>query len=251
MGKDNIGDRMKIGYEHAIEIHLLKRCPVVIRLDGKKFTNWTKGMERPYDALLSDCMISACVALSEEMQGFKLAYTQSDEASFFISDYDTLETEGWFGYDRDKIISVAASTFTAEFNKVFLKNIICKNASENSTRTDILDIIRKYKMATFDCRAFNVPKDDVANYFLWRCKDWHRNSLSMYARSFFSHKELYEKNTKDVHEMLHKIGKNWTTDVSKRFKNGTFLNKDNEGNLIISHDATTHDAIYNVIMDCV
>lgn len=47
----------------------------------------------------------------------------------------------------------------------------------------------------------------------------------MYCQAFFSHKELHGKSAADKHEMLHKIGRNWATDVNSRYKNGTFIQK--------------------------
>lgn len=81
----------------------------------------------------------------------------------------------------------------------------------------------------FDSRAFSVPPDDVVNAFLWRAKDWERNSLQMYARSFFSHQELMNKNHSELHEMLHGIGKNWATDLTDQERNGTFIFLHNGG----------------------
>jgi tRNA(His) 5'-end guanylyltransferase len=81
------------------------------------------------------------------------------------------------------------------------------------------------KMPIFDSRAFTLPKDDVINAFLWRALDWQRNSLQMYCQSFFSHKEMHKKNQSAMHDMLFKIGKNWTTDLSEQERNGTFLVK--------------------------
>jgi len=78
-------------------------------------------------------------------------------------------------------------------------------------------------MGTFDARAFNVPREDVANYFLWRSRDWARNSLQMYARAHFSQSQLHQKNGPAMHEMLHGVGKNWTTDLHDRTRNGTWL----------------------------
>jgi len=77
-------------------------------------------------------------------------------------------------------------------------------------------------MAVFDSRAFSVPREDVCNAFLWRARDWKRNSLQMFARKFFLHKELHNKNTDDIHEMLHSIGENWMN-LSNRIKNGCFI----------------------------
>jgi tRNA(His) 5'-end guanylyltransferase len=79
------------------------------------------------------------------------------------------------------------------------------------------------ELATFDARAFNIPEDEVANYFVWRAKDWARNSLSMYAQANFSHADLQGKKCKDMHNMLHDLGKNWTLDLSDAERNGTFI----------------------------
>ena len=87
--------------------------------------------------------------------------------------------------------------------------------------------------ATFDSRTFNIPEAEVANYFLWRTQDWHRNSVSMYAQANFSHKELHKKNITAMHEMLHGIKKNWTTDLPSIVRNGTFLYLDCEGKIRI------------------
>jgi tRNA(His) 5'-end guanylyltransferase len=81
------------------------------------------------------------------------------------------------------------------------------------------------KLPVFDSRAFTIPKEDVVNAFVWRAKDWERNSIQMYTRSFFSHEQLHQKNREDMHEMLHSIGKNWATDLSSQERNGTFLIK--------------------------
>ena len=54
----------------------------------------------------------------------------------------------------------------------------------------------------FDARAFNIPMDEVKNYFIWRQQDWIRNSVQMLAQAHFSHKELHGKNQSDMHDML-------------------------------------------------
>ena len=42
----------------------------------------------------------------------------------------------------------------------------------------------------FDARCFNIPKEEVANYFYWRQLDATRNSIQMVGQANFSHKEL-------------------------------------------------------------
>lgn len=208
MGKnDSLGDRMK-KYEAVYRPLLTPRSCVIIRVDGQHFSSYTKGCDRPFDSRIVGGMQYAASKVAHEIAGFKLAYIQSDEASFLMTDFDTNDTQGWFDYNLSKLITIAASHMTANFNQ-FVQTM----ASRPITN----------KLATFDARAFVVPQMDVANYFLWRAKDWERNSLSMYAQSHFSHKELMGKKRADKHEMLHGKGKNWATDLDDQLRNGTFI----------------------------
>jgi tRNA(His) 5'-end guanylyltransferase len=202
---DTLGDRIKNNYENRGRFYLTRRTPVIIRLDGKAFHTFTKGCDKPFDKFLMDCMDNATKRLSENIQGFKFAYVQSDEVSILLTDDDNLETEAWYDYNKSKMESVSASMMTAYFNSYF----------------------NDAKLAFFDARSFNIPKEEVVNYFLWRAQDWNRNSLSMYCSAFYSHSELMNKRKEDKHEMLHKIGKNWTEDLSGREKNGLFINREN------------------------
>lgn len=197
---DSLGDRMK-GYEAVSSGQLLRRCPVIVRVDGRAFHTWTRGLDRPFDLRLINWMQQATEYTAVRMQGCKLAFTQSDETSFLLTDYDNLETQPWFGYDLAKVVSLSASTFTAGFNYT-------------NTRT----------MATFDARAFNVPADDIANYFLWRAKDWRRNAIQMVAQSMFSSKELHGVNLDAVQEMIRaKIGAVWNAVLPNAIERGNWF----------------------------
>lgn len=207
---DSLGDRMS-RYEEVTRLKLTPRSCCIIRCDGRAFHTFTKGFERPFDLGFVNAMSAAAKYTAEEMQGFRLGYTQSDEVSFFLTDFDKVQTQGWFGYDLCKVVSVSASILTSHFNRIYPVYMYAQK--------------RGGRLATFDSRAFTIPIADVANYFLWRAQDWERNSLSMYARSFFSVKELYGKSKADVHEMLHSIGENWTEDVSEQLRNGLFFTK--------------------------
>lgn len=50
--RDSLGDRMK-NYEKVPSSKLIRRMPVIIRLDGKAFHTYTKGMDKPFDKDLS------------------------------------------------------------------------------------------------------------------------------------------------------------------------------------------------------
>lgn len=210
----NIGDRMKENYEDRSRYLLLRRTPVIVRVDGKAFHTYTRKMAKPFDPYLIRCMVLAAKAVAEEMQGFKLAYIQSDEASFLLTDYDTLQTEAWFGYVKSKIETIAASTMTEAFNQLMRTGFTFPPGMAVPPRP-----------AYFDARAYNVPREEVANYFLWRALDWRRNSVSMYCGAFYSAKQMHGKGAEDMHEMLHQKGKNWTTDLSPEIRNGTFILK--------------------------
>ena len=106
MKKDSLGDRMKNNYESRAKIKLLRRTPVIIRLDGKAFHTFTKGMKRPYDSLLVDTMQQTMLELCKNIQGCKLGYTQSDEITLLLIDYTNLNTDAWFDYEVQKICSI-------------------------------------------------------------------------------------------------------------------------------------------------
>jgi len=195
----SISDRMRCNYEGPCKYLLTRRMPVVVRVDGRAFHTLTKKLDKPFDRHFINAMHLSAIKVAEDMQGFKAAYIQSDEASFLMTDYDTLQTEGWFGYELAKIVSISASVMSVNFSKTLGYD------------------------AVFDSRAFNIPREEVTNYFLSRSLDWKRNSIQMYAQSCFSHKQLHKKSQADMHEMLHGIGKNWTTDLTNQEKNGTWL----------------------------
>lgn len=202
---DSLGDRMKANYEAPARHLLTRRTPVIIRIDGRAFHTYTRGMNRPFDAFLMSSMHEAATHVAADAQGCKLAYVQSDEVSLLLTDDDSLKTQAWFGYVQSKMETIAASLMTAKFNDLML------------ARGPL------GRLATFDARAFNIPEPEIANYFLWRAKDWERNSVSMYCGAHFSHKEMHGKGRAAQHEMLHSIGKNWATNLSHVERNGMFM----------------------------
>lgn len=259
MSKDSLGDRMRHNYEDRFRFSLPRRTPAVLRVDGKAFHTFTRGCEKPFDTRLGDAMIAAAKAVAEEMQGFKLAYVQSDEASFLVTDFDQLQTQAWFDYNKSKMESITASCMTAHFNIQYGGKRLLLIPPELAGHEDTVEALLKYRdqeiivakpesacagiesvtvgcaLAMFDARAFSVPREEVANYFLWRAKDWERNSIQMYCQAHFSPKEMHGKVKADQHEMLHGIGKNWTTDLPERWRNGAWIFRTPDG-LAVRHD---------------
>jgi tRNA(His) guanylyltransferase len=205
----DIGSRMK-AYEQN---RRLEDGAVIIRVDGKSFHTWTEQViaSKPYDELVSITMVDAMHETASHMQGFKLAYAQSDEVTFLLTNTGEHE-QLWFGGKLDKIVSVTASMFTFYFNKMW-----SSRAWPN----------RLVIPAFFDTRAFNIPLEDAANCFYWRELDWRRNSIVMLGRSRFSHKEMYRKSANDVKQMLLDIGVSWDAQYPWN-KFGTFYNAEGE-----------------------
>lgn len=213
-------------YERSYSGQLTPRSNVIVRVDGKAFHTFTKGCQKPFDEGIMQAMDLALVATAEEMQGFKLGYTQSDEATFLISDFENIDTQGWFDYDLNKIVSISASLFTAYFNLFY-------------GRTRRFDQ-RGHTPAFFDSRAFVVPEGDAPNIFVWRQQDWERNSVQMLARAHFSHRQCHGKKIPDLHEMLHEISVNWTKDCTPRERNGSFYWGDTK---TLTNNKETYDTL--------
>jgi tRNA(His) 5'-end guanylyltransferase len=191
-------------YEKVENKTLTRRTPVIVRVDGKAFHTMTRLCADPFDASLCRAMDSAAQKVMKQMQNCRLVYTQSDEASFLLMDTATLTTEPWLGNRVQRITSVSASAMTIFFHEFAELHRVPIGFG-----------------AMFDARCFNLPTEEIANYFLWRARDWSRNSLQMLARSEFSHKELHGKGQAEMHEMLHGRGINWAK-LPGRFRNGRF-----------------------------
>ena len=209
MPSTNLGKRIIKNYESRSQYYLTRRTPVIIRVDGRAFHTLTRKCRRPYDETFSNLMGMTAIHLCENIQGAKCAYKQSDEISILIMDFNRLSSDAWFNYNIQKVASISAglasSFFTQQWNKQYDDDIL----------------------STFDSRAFNIPKEEVCNYFIWRQRDWNRNSLQMLARSVYSHKQLQKKSNADMHEMLYKKDINWAK-LDSDWKNGVFILKDEE-----------------------
>ena len=246
---DELGTRMKEYYEIPPRSKLTRRTPVIIRVDGKAFHTFTRGFRRPFDSVLVRVMQETTKYLCENIQGCVLGYVQSDEISLLLTDYKRHTSSAWFDYDVMKLCSISASMATNHFNKLFrqLSYIEIDNEgekfyqktfgkSENELTLAELDSIDPncdyYKLARaydkanfcgamFDSRCFNIPKEEVTNYFYWRQLDATRNSIEMAGHANFSQKQLHKKSCNDIQEMLYEQkGINWN-DYTVPEKRGT------------------------------
>lgn len=190
-------------YESVPRLSLAWRTPVILRLDGRAFHTLTRNLEKPYDEAFFECMHATAQYLCKQIDGVRLAYHQSDEISLLLVDYEELNTQPWFGYDLQKLVSVSSGLATAYFN-------------------DRADFNTHYPtLAVFDARAFNLPREEVANYFVWRQQDAVRNSIQGLGQKHLSHRELQGLSCDGIQARLRaEHGVNWD-EVPTHFKRGS------------------------------
>ncbi len=205
--KDELGTRIKEFYENRTRNYLPRKTFTIIRIDGKAFHTYTRGLKRPFDSELISDMDNTAKYLCENIQGAKLAYVQSDEISILLTDFETIQTDAWFDGNTQKIVSVSSSFATSKFNELRINRNILNSIKEGKT---FFDAIKEFKSANFDARTFSIPhKNEVVNYFIWRQQDATRNSISSVAQSLYSHKELNGKSTGEMQELIFQKGQNW------------------------------------------
>lgn len=169
------------GYEKAVRSFVEPNSHVVIRLDGRAFHTWTKGLARPYDTRLIDVMAEVTETLCKEIGLARVSYHQSDEISIYFTDLAREETQMWFGGGIQKIVSVAASIATGVFARAYPDR----------------------SLAQFDARIIVLPDEvEVANYFRWRQADAERNAIGMISHDRFGHKRLTGVGTAERRQML-------------------------------------------------
>ena len=237
--RDDLGTRMKTFYENIPKTRLMRRVPVAIRLDGKAFHTFTRGFQKPFDFVLMDTMQRTMKYLCENIQGCVFGYTQSDEITLILVDYQKFTSSAWFDYEVQKICSISASMATMAFNRFFAQEVDKwgveifglewyeggTNDPEvaNSPEWKLAEIYSKAidKGAMFDARCFNIPKEEVTNLIYWRQLDATRNSIQMVGQAHFSHNELQDKTCNMIQDMLMtKYGINWN-DFTTPCKRGT------------------------------
>lgn len=227
---DSLGERMK-RYEEVTRYKLMRRTPCIVRLDQRAGHTFTRGLVKPHDDVYIKTMIETMEHLCKEIQGCVFGYTQSDEITLVLIDYQELYSDAYFEYVVQKVVSTIASKCTRVFNKNFMEN---SKGLEGNERYSVYE--RKFWEAEFDCRAFNLPKEEVCNNILWRQQDAERNSIQGLAQSLFSHKQLQGLSSKMLqNKMFTEKGINWD-EISTNKKRGTACKKNTEGDWVVDKD---------------
>jgi len=225
----NLEDKCQY-YRGLTDYRLLPNRDILVMLDGRSFSKLIKNnFKKPFDDDFIDMMNKTAQFLCENVQGCKFAYTQSDEISLLITDYETTETDTLFGGRLCKIQSILASLATSEFNRQFILYNIYHSDKRNIGAGDCVDIIEKMKMAQFDCKCWTVPNQNEAfAWFLYRQLDCVKNSKQQTAQTYLPHKQLVGHNADEQIEMCkNEKGIDWNNfEDSKKY--GRFVYKVNK-----------------------
>lgn len=193
-----LGDRMK-GYERSeTSLRFDPALPLYARIDGRGFSRFTRGLERPFDARFREAMVEVTRFLVEET-GASLGYTQSDEISLCWAGRnpeDPPERQPvFFEGKKQKLVSQLAALATARLAYVLARS------------TDDAFRALGERCPTFDARVFSLPSaEECANAVLWREQDAQRNAVSMIARCHFSHRQIENRSTQELRSLLAEKG---------------------------------------------
>ena len=229
---ETLGGRLK-GYEAEYESSIEPKKHIIARIDGHHFSKFTRGFEKPFDEILSKAMEYTTKDLLEEFNAVT-AYQQSDEITLVIPSLMTAEKHR--GENRplwkhsyngriQKMSSLIAGFTTMKFNKHFEK-LTESYGADNSYDDRYRFLMNKAYNAWFDCRIYGVPSDEEAfNSVLWRVRDCIKNSKSVYAQTYCSHKQLQGLTGQEqVQYCKEKTGNDWE-EVEDRYKYGILVKR--------------------------
>jgi tRNA(His) guanylyltransferase len=173
-------------YRGLTDYRLVPNSYIIAMVDGHCFSKMIKNkFKKPFDDDFINMMNETAKYLCENIQGAKMAYVQSDEISVLITDFDTPETDSFFGFRLCKMQSLIAAMATAKFNQMYSRlNVQNKN-------NEGIDYDKDLTLCTFDAKVWQVPTyNDAFGWFLYRQNDCKRNSKQQTAQTYLPHKVL-------------------------------------------------------------
>jgi len=211
------GDYFK-DLEKRNEIIVLPYYGILMRLDGKNFSNFTSGFKKPFDKLLTNALVRTVYSLIDKTNA-KTAFCCSDEITLV---FPPLCTKEEFENDTNinkpvhtysgrvvKLCSIYGSYCSIYFNK-FLKEEILK-LKDSSEYTDKFLKLCNSGIQVFDARI--IPFDSVEEVYsnlIWRSlMDCRRNSISQYGSYYLGKKTIFGKKSKEVIDMLKNQNFDW------------------------------------------
>lgn len=182
-------------YRSLTDYKLMPNSYVLAMVDGHCFSKLIKNkFDKPFDDMFIKMMNETAKYLCENIQGAKFAYTQSDEISILITDFDTPMTDSYFSFRLCKMQSLIAAMATAKFNQMYAK-LANDYKGFGLKKFDM----KEYPTCTFDCKVWTVPNaNDAYAWFLYRQTDCIKNSKAQTAQTFIPHDTLKHLNADEM-----------------------------------------------------
>ena len=183
-------------YRSLTDYKLMPNSYVLAMVDGHCFSKMIKNrFDKPFDDMFIEMMNETAKYLCENVQGVKFAYTQSDEISLLITDFDTPKTDSYFSFRLCKMQSLIASLATAKFNQMYWKMADDYKGFALKKFKDV----KLPPLCTFDCKVWTVPNaNDAYAWFLYRQTDCIKNSKAQTAQAYIPHDKLKNINADEM-----------------------------------------------------
>jgi len=207
---ESLGGRLK-GLEADYETRIESEKHIIVRIDGHKFSKFTKGFKKPFDDILSKAFELTSLDLAKEYQAV-CVYQQSDEITLIIPSLMTKENhkgtnkalwEHSYGGRVQKMCSLIAGYTTMRFNKHLgdIANEYYEMNITSYTEQEDIDYIlniqnNKVGNAYFDTRMYGVDSDEEAfNSVMWRIRDCIKNSKSLWSQATLAKYYMEQSNS--------------------------------------------------------
>ena len=224
---DILGDRMK-----ALEAKYDQRVPddhiVVVRLDGKGFSNFTRPLKEkePFHPCFTQAMVQTCKKLMNMFGGeISTAYTHSDEITLILPPVpkaDDPKRQATRAYNGrvSKLLTLFSATASVAFNDALREAL--KVAKEDS-----LSQLYENYIGVFDARILSFEDTNLlTDHQKWRSTfDCYRNCVSSYVRCYFSAKMCHKKKTPELIQMMLTKGFDFVNQVPNYLKHGIHVKR--------------------------
>lgn len=204
--RETLGDRMKEFESVHTQTSLVPRVPVYVRLDGRSFHAFTRGLDKPFDADFAWTMKETTKHLHDKTNAF-VSYVQSDEISLCYLEPSKMPFETRLFKLESVFAGMASAAFCIYGSKTKLKSRIEK------------------MLPHFDCRVCQLPIDDIPNMLLFRERDCLKNAITLVALDHFSNKQIHKKNSDEKIAMLKNIGIDFNKDIDEDFRYGAWFRR--------------------------
>lgn len=220
--KEKIEDRMK-KYENEYNYQILPYESFIIRLDGMSFSKFTKKFIKPFDINFIKAIALTTRDLVEKFEA-ETGFTHSDEITLIFNAKCSKEDYNKFSADNldkslinihlfdgqiQKLLTLISSYCSVRFN-YHLEQIINNNI--NKYNSNLINLIKSHSQI-FDAQIlkFNeINNYEILNYQIWKSvHDCEKNAIFTYAHTFFGSKNIMNKNSQQMIQMLKENNIDW------------------------------------------